>query len=170
MDLLRKLCEAGSRRRGRRPRRPAQNAPIIRTIPGRIRTNLVGRDAHIAPRGTHPIQPPYSGESALHHRRGRRPRRPAQSWVNQLPDYGAFAAHPVHCRGDLRPPADDAAHEKRTVGRWLAAAETAEMVTAAPRDRPTASMKSIRIRRNGIIISDSPARATAGRPYSRFVC
>ena len=45
-------------------------------------------------------------------------------------------------------PADDAPHEKRTVGRWLAAAESAEMVMAAPRDRPTANLKSMRIRRN----------------------
>ena len=52
---------------------------------------------------------------------------------------GAFAALPVCCRGDLRSPADDAPHRKRTVGRWLAAAESAEMVMAGARDRPTAS-------------------------------
>ena len=90
-------------------------------------------------------------------RRGRRPRRPARSGINQLPDFGAFAAHPVHCRGDLRSPADDAAHEKENVGRWLAAAETAEMVMAAPRDRPTANLKSMRIRRKMVVISDSRA-------------
>ena len=36
--------------------------------------------------------------------------------------------------------------EKRTVGRWLAAAETAELIPVAPRDRPTANLKSMRIR------------------------
>ena len=40
--------------------------------------------------------------------RGRRPRRPARSGRNQLPDFGAFAAHLVHCRGDLWSPAQTA--------------------------------------------------------------
>ena len=37
---------------------------------------------------------------------------------------GAFAALPVCCRGDLRSPADDAPHRKRTVGRMISAPTT----------------------------------------------
>ena len=38
---------------------------------------------------------------------------------------------------------------------------------AAPKDRPTANLKDMRIRRKMVVISDRNARATAGRPYSR---
>ena len=131
---------------------------------------------------------PYDGNAPAKNRRGRRPLqdvsefeqrsanpnrthvgadiiRPRGAGERPMPGFGATAALPVRCRGDLWSPADDASHKKRTVGRWLAAAKSAEMVMAAPRDRPTACLKYKRIRRQQIIIQNCPARATKGRPY-----
>ena len=53
-----------------------------------------------------------------------------------MPNFGAFAAIFVCCRGDLRSPADEALHKKRAAGRWLAAAETAELIAAGASDPP----------------------------------
>ena len=82
-----------------------------------------------------------------------------------MPVFGVLAAIPIRCKGDLWSPADDAPHEKRTVGRWLAAAEIAELIPAAPTEQVGSAL---RMRRNKAIHSDRIARADDIRPYGRI--
>ena len=66
--------------------------------------------------------------------------------------------------GDLQFPVDDTAHKMRSKDGSLAAAEFAEMVMAAPRDRLTANLKDARIRRASVVSSACPARALREAP------
>ncbi len=72
------------------------------------------------------------------------------------------------CRGDLRSPADDTPHRKRTAGRWLAAAFGIPLSVKrrAQATRPTAKMKSMRIRRRPFRIQICSARVVGDAdPY-----